>query len=203
MTTRWIKKGEGDGLENVRLWSEQNRRILGNIGKTFETVPNLDKWGMDTWEWTVHRELFDHLADSNSYYLDLVVGEIGEQMAPQEKLDALVEITAIYEMILKYDVFNNDKDFGLYKNLGLAYMHMVRSDNTLEFRRREGLFLIEGMDIFDDLGENFPSKLAKDYKDYASLRWGEVWKQFLAMEGSENDGSYATVKTLIERIFGA
>ena len=113
----------------------------------------------------------------------------------------MVEITAFYEMILKYDAMSAEHDFGLYKNLGLAYMHMVRMDNAI-FRRKEGVFLIEGVNIFDDLGKNYPAEGVGDYKDFASMRWGKLWRKFLTMKGSESDSSYATVKNLIEKIFG-
>jgi len=81
-----VRKGETETVEHFNAWRKDNSRILDNIGRTFETLPNLNKWGMETWEWTVHREFFDHLNDCTSYYLDRVLGDVGETLRPQEKV---------------------------------------------------------------------------------------------------------------------
>ena len=49
-------------------------------------------------------------------------------MTPQLKFDLLIEVAASFELILGNDKLKREEDYGLYKNLGLCYMHMIKSD---------------------------------------------------------------------------
>jgi len=85
------------------------------------------KYPESTWEWTVRREFVDHLVSRSIYLLELSLSS-GQQ--PQT-LHSLVEAVVWLEVAISLDKkLAKSPSMPMQKNLGLAYMNIVRSKET-------------------------------------------------------------------------
>ena len=110
----------------------------------------------------------------------------------------LIEAAGIMEMAVLKDELAVD-NYSLDKNLGLAYMHMVRSKGeTIE----KGLRNLESMTF---AGENFLDALDflhdEEWKGFATNRWAATWKKFLAHEDARKDASYEAIQKIYSAVY--
>jgi len=122
-------------------------------------------------------------------------------------MDALVLVAGIMEFSIKHDQHTNDRSHATWKNLGLAYMNMIREQggeefragvfaDFLEFEGKDGLVLLEG-------GWVPVGSVGADWKTFVTTRWAEAWKKFLTMEGANTDPSYPNIKNILDHVFSA
>jgi hypothetical protein len=160
-------------------------------------LPPLSKYSDDTWEWTIRREFFEHFISRASHLLDLAVSR-DESNSP--KLKAIAEAGAWLEAARLNDDITNDYP-AIWKNLGLAYMNIVRA-NEKTFPNVKNLFInTENSFLFESLrGVWWNKNEDKDWKGWASIRWEETWAHFLGMETAKTDQSFEQVKTLYNSV---
>jgi hypothetical protein len=204
LVTKFVKR---ENSKIHRRWLKKQSKLWHDItSKSLTSLPDLHKYKDDTWEWTIHREYFDHLADWSSFMLDRVTGASNE-LAGQERMDVLVLTAAVMEFILKHDDFAREKSYATYKNLGLAYMTMIREQkedvmdtsvfvSVLQYEGMDGMATLEGS--FVPVGTG-----AEEWKAFATNRWAELWQKFLTTPGAEDDPSYASIKNIVEQVFAS
>jgi hypothetical protein len=110
----------------------------------------------------------------------------------------MAEACAWLETVRLNDQFSESLP-GLWKNLGIGYMHLVRSKEknfpTLEellIRNVTKYFQVDTKIVWWD-GES-------DWKTWASNRWELSWGRFLQMEDAKLDDSYESVKSIYEQV---
>ena len=211
LSKRFTKKGQLTKGQGFKKWLVESRRITHDLTTRFTTLPPKSKYPESTWEWTLQREYFDHIYERSAHILELVIEDPPpEGLTPQDRFGLLVEVSAIFELILSQDSLKKEEDFGLYKNLGLAYMSMIKMDKTLLFNTaplRDSVLSYQGTDMVEFLAENslFPIKddgaWSEGWRTFATERWSFLWKTYLGMEGAESDGSYGGVKNIMDAVF--
>mmetsp|Transcript_12384 Transcript_12384/g.25320 ORF Transcript_12384/g.25320 Transcript_12384/m.25320 type:complete len:783 (-) Transcript_12384:41-2389(-) len=207
----FVKKGqltEGDGFKE---WIVESRRVVYELTRRFSTLPDISKYTEATWEWTLQREYFDHVYERSAHLLELVINDPPPSgLTPQDRLNLLVEVSAVFELVLSQDAMKREEDYGLYKNLGLAYMSMIKMDKTLIFDTsplRDSVLSYQGTDLVEFLTENGLFPISEDgvwsdgWREFASERWSFLWRTYLNMDGAERDGSYSGVKNIVEAVF--
>ena len=83
------------------------------------------------------------------------------------------------------------------KNLGLAYMNIVRS-KEVEFPFVENIFRTD-----DQHYHNWWSRELSDWKSWATNRWKEEWGAFLALDLANEEPGYDQVKIIYDTVMSA
>jgi len=188
---------KGDTSTSPASFRYESERIWNKVTKEHAIgLPDSSKYGEDTWEHTIVREFFDHFVSRASHLLDLAVTHSDSGV---EVLPAIAQACAWLEMARLNDKLSA-KSSGLRKNLGLGYLHMVRSEET-------GFPMLDEL-LFVDFDKFMPLTLRDtwwdgntiDWKTWASNRWEVTWGEFLQMEDAKLDPSYESVKSIYEAV---
>ncbi|GMH92033.1 hypothetical protein TL16_g12228 [Triparma laevis f. inornata] len=208
LSKRFTKGGELTTGTGFLQWVDTSREKIHSLTTTFATLPDTTKYDSSTWEWTLQREYWDHVYERTSHLLEIVLREGAEAipMTHQKKFELLIETAASFELILANDQLKREEDYGLYKNLGLCYMHMIKTDKSLVYSTehfKDKLINFQGTDLVDSISSYFPvtSVDNQNWRNHATERWSELWGRYLEMDGSENDGSYQSVKSILKAVF--
>ena len=197
---RIIKNGthKKTTAESYRKDSEKVWQVIANEHST--GLPPLSQYGLDTWEWTIRREFFEHFVSRATHLLDLA---LASENVDRSKLKSIVEAGSWLEAARLNDDISNDSP-AIWKNLGLTYMNIVRNSakvfptvNNI-FKNTDNSFLLESI---DDVWWN--EKEHTDWKGWSSIRWERSWGHFLEMESAKNDQSFEQVKALYESVLGS
>lgn len=187
-------------------------------------LPDSTKHGLDTWELTVRREFFDHFISRATHLLDLAVTEgnknqedTGKKQLDMPIIKSLVEALSWLEIARMNDELVSGSP-SLWKNLGVGYMHMVRTgtagENLPKLPPVKDLFsdttnekLTRSIDNIwwnDKVDKRTKGRHMandnKDWKKWASSRWEVTWGKFLEMEEAKSDPSYATIKNIYDSV---
>lgn len=196
IVSKIVKKSEKSSPEAFRIESKQ---VWTKIMHEYAVgLPDITRYGDETWERTIVREFFDHFVSRATHLLDLAVSQNEDPKV--ETLRALVEACAWLEMAHRNDKLSS-RSIGLWKNLGLGYMNIVRNNESFipsldELRHSQSLMEHDINDIWwDDANTS-----TADWKTWASRRWQFSWNKFLHMDGAELDQSYESVKSIFEAV---
>mmetsp|Transcript_22180 Transcript_22180/g.68136 ORF Transcript_22180/g.68136 Transcript_22180/m.68136 type:complete len:738 (+) Transcript_22180:98-2311(+) len=119
----------------VEFW-EDTVRIFRDIARTQSpgSLPDLARWGEDTWESTVARMYWDAIVDVAAAALDSAIssirsrteaGVVGESDGDAALFRVVLEASYFFEVATTLDP---EVDASAFKNLGLAHMEMVKSN---------------------------------------------------------------------------
>jgi hypothetical protein len=173
-----------------------------NIGHIHSIgLPDLKKFSSNTWEWTIRREFLDHFQSRATHLLDLAVTE--DEFNPDAHLLSLLESAYWLEISRLNDDYAAASP-SVYRNLGLAYMHIVRSHANKSTAQR--LFPMVA-DIFVRTNNSLMSQKVREiwynstssrgktsgWKDWASTRWDQTWGYYLQMSEAKNDSAYQQI----------
>ena len=151
-------------------------------------LPLETKYPATTWEWTVKREFVDNLVSRSTYLLDIAL-----KCPPTDTLHSITEAAAWLEFASSLDESLN-KSPSMKKNLGLAYMNMVRSFEE-EFPILDDIFGVKtkGTEYswVDQKGE---------WKAWATKRWQRSWEQFLEIDSAREEADYHSVKQIYDSV---
>lgn len=199
MTRRFVKKSNQTNLsaEKFRAYS---LIAWSKIAKSYfqSGLPSETKYPEETWEFTINREFYNHMVIRATYLLDLAVSP---PVSGLPVLKSLVDAAAWLEMVSIIDAESVTP--ALKKNLGLAYMHMVRN------KELKNEYMPDIDDVFAKAGWNITKVLetkgwnqakGREWKIWASSQWNKTWGEFLSMPGAEDDGSYDQVKEIYEAV---
>mmetsp|Transcript_21880 Transcript_21880/g.41176 ORF Transcript_21880/g.41176 Transcript_21880/m.41176 type:complete len:773 (-) Transcript_21880:59-2377(-) len=208
LSKRFAKRNELTTGSGFLEWVDTSREKIHELTNRFETLPDTAKYDESTWEWTLQREYWDHLYERTSHLLEILLrdGDDAVPMTPQLKFDLLIEVAASFELILGNDKLKREEDYGLYKNLGLCYMHMIKSDKGLSYGTKhfsDKLINFQGTDLIESVSTlGFPVvSPGSEWRNHATDRWSTLWRKYLEMDGAENDGSYQSVKSILTAVF--
>ena len=158
------------------------------------------------WEWTIRREFFHHLLTRSSYLLDITIDQSNGKASKATVLSSLVESAMWMEYALKADM-ENSFSAALLKNLGLAYLHIVRSDSKLfshkKVRRSLTKTEIGSIDLLPYISEVWLADTVdnpEEIKTWATKRWSECWGEYLLTDDAKEEGSYAQVKQIYDEV---
>jgi len=142
-----------------------------------DKLPPSSKYCKEAWEATIVRDYFDHLAESSAHLLDETLkvmpqpekaSDKGKRvLSPASIAKYLIEAAWWMEVVLRFDM---EAKTHVSKNLGLAYMHLVRLKDppSLELPR------IAYTDIFEPQREEvttwFERDRGVDWKTWATTR---------------------------------
>lgn len=155
-----------------------------------QKLPPETKYTEYTWEWTVKKEFVDHLVSRSTYLLDIALRGPQTQVLP-----SLAEAAAWLEVATSLDE-KLDNSPSMKKNLGLAYMNIVRSSEN-HFPILENIFdSISNDTMHFRLGRND----SEDWKSWATRQWQRSWGEFLEMDSAREEADYHSVKQIYESV---
>ena len=203
MSRHLMKKTEAQAIsaDDFLRSSKNTWLVLTNYHRS---LPDSNIYPEETWEWTVAREFYSHLVARATYLLELAVSE-EKSNDVSSKLLALFDSAAWMEFAKLNDV-EHSLDPSLAKNLGIAYMHIVRSKMANNFTEIEDAVRnqqMAGTGLLEKIGDHMPKHENIDWKSWASQRWNESWGQFLRMKGAQQDRNYASVKSIYNGVMQA
>ncbi|KAJ8599309.1 hypothetical protein CTAYLR_005324 [Chrysophaeum taylorii] len=175
-----------------------SRRVWNATLDQFRRLPFEEEgYSRETWEWTITREVFDHVAERASYVLERAI-EMNET-APR-RLRHLVEAAQWLEYCIKYDP---NLPTHTVKNSGLADVHLVRS--TTDKHKPPAVpdllgnkpILSANMSRFADL---HPRALGAEWKTWASERFTLAWGEFLERKDATDDPQYDTIRHIFDSV---
>ena len=197
-------------IESLHVWSVISRYLSPNL-------PCEEKYPPSTWEWTIRREFFDHMVSRSTYLLDLAIKERerpdqSSYIIPnitndngQRVLPAIVEAAAWLELASSWDEHYRIPSPSMKKNMGLAYMNIVRSKEPGGFPFVQDIFNVGENDNETNAIQKWhrrnwwtgASKGGDDnWKLWATTRWQEEWGAFLNLESSKAEPDYSQIKSI-------
>ncbi len=201
-----VEKSKIGYSEQYRVDSLEAWRFVS--GYLSANLPSKSKYSEKTWERTIRIEFFDHLISRATYLLDVAVTEQQTLKKDQNQarvLSSIVEAAAWLEMAISWDDVNPPPP-PMRKNLGLAYMYMVRSFEGGGFPFVDDIFHAGG----DNDGSNQHHRHNwwtrkneeedKNWKQWATLRWKEEWGSFLELDSSRAVPGYDQVKMIYDAV---
>ena len=148
----------------------------------------------ETWEWTIAREFFTHIADRAAYVLESVLRD--------DVHDAtyLYEAAMWFETLYRYD---RNMTTANVKNMGLAHVHLVRSTKgkappptVPDILGNSGLL----HDEQQSFAELHPQSITADWKTWSSARFQVGWGDFLSRPEAVKDPQYETIRDLYAKV---
>lgn len=202
---RIIRKGS-DKDNTTESYRKESSKIWQVIAREHaKGLPSLSKYGQDTWEWTIRREFFEHFVSRAAHLLDLALSssssDSDDKKIDHSELKSIVEASAWLEAARLNDDISNDSP-AIWKNLGLAYMNIVRNDE-ITFPSVKDLFKgTENSFLFENVKKEvwWDENNTKDWKAWASIRWQRSWGRFLEIPSAKDDQSYEKVKDIYDLV---
>jgi len=180
-----------------------------------KSLPYSVRYTSETWEWTVEREFYDHLVARVTFLLDMATSLSNESEADSNRKDnsttlpVFVEAAAWLELAISKDD-QSSRSASLRKNLGIAYLHMVRNkeshglDHPPLLRNVFGKSFVREEKMTPPLWrKNIKWTIDENWKTWASSKWNSSWKDFLSMEGADKDPSYKQVKQIYDQVMAS
>jgi len=182
--------------ESYRTFSLQPWTTIAN--HLSADLPCEKKYPQTEWEWTIRREFFDHMVSRSTHLLNLALNENGS-VSSTNVLPSIVESALWLVIATSWDKDTYAEQSSMKKNLGLAYMNMVRSKESTNFP------IVD--DIFDYNNEtnwwSSESNEYNDWKEWASTRWRYEWEAFLGLESSKSEPGYLQIKQIYDSVMGS
>ncbi len=180
--------------DSLGTWRVVSKHLSSNL-------PPDEKYPSTTWESTIRREFFDHLVSRSTYLLDLALKQ-NERPGSGRTLPAIVEAAAWLELAQSWDMKTYARLSSMKKNLGLAYMNIVRSKDV-RFPNIEDIF----HDDSNADGEHhrlnwWRRESAEDdnWKTWATTRWKSEWEEFLELDSSKLEPGYMQIRNIYESV---
>lgn len=158
-----------------------------------QKLPSETKYPESTWEWTVKKEFVDHLVSRSTYLLDIALKGPHTQV-----LSSIAEAAAWLEVATSMDE-KLDNSPSMKKNLGLAYMNIVRSSES-NYPNLEDIF---GSISNDTKHFRFGPNNSEDWKSWATRQWQRSWGEFLEIDSAQEEADYHSVKQIYESVMKA
>ena len=90
--------------------------------------------------------------------------------------------------------------FAAKKNMGLAYLNIVRSKEEI-FPVVENIFGgIEGAVAVDSWATESEMRERNSWKEWATKRWREEWETFLSLDQSKSEPGYEQIKNIYNAV---
>ncbi|KAL3790678.1 hypothetical protein HJC23_009778 [Cyclotella cryptica] len=188
--------------ETYRLDSTRDWIVVS--GHLSRNLPSYEKYPSSTWEWTISREFFEHMVSRSTYLLDLALKNNGHS---QLVLPSIVEAAGWLELASSWDTEGEYKTSPpMKKNLGLAYMNMVRSKETVKFPFVTDIFDVDDRHYHNWWRQNLMTtqvEYDESWKAWATSRWKEEWELFLKLDSSKTEQGYDQVKSMYDAVMGS
>ena len=148
----------------------------------------------ETWEWTISREFFTHIADRAAYVLESVLR------------DDIHDATYLYEAAMWFEtLYRYDRNMSTanVKNMGLAHVHLVRSTKgkapppIVPDILGASRLLHDEQQTFEQL---HPQAMSPDWKTWSSSRFQVGWGDFLGRPEAVQDPQYETIRDLYAKV---
>ena len=185
--------------ESYRTFSLQPWTTIANHLST--DLPCEKKYPQTDWEWTIRREYFDHMVSRSTHLLNLALNENGS-VSSTNVLPSIVESALWLELATSWDNDTYAEQSSMRKNLGLAYMNMVRSKESTTFPIVDDIFEYGSNNIETNWWSS-ESNEYNDWKEWASTRWRYEWEAFLGLESSKSEPGYLQIKQIYDAVMGA
>jgi len=213
--------GRDLSLDSAESYRTNSLHVWGHVAKHLASdLPSEKKYPTSTWEWTIRREFIDHLISRSTYLLDLALKENERSTHNIEShgvFPSIVEAAAWLELASSWDE-RLTQESAMKKNLGLAYMNIVRSKEYVRFPFVKDIFDVrDNATQIEEDGSNIGGGKnhrhnwwTKDlqnengkWKEWATIRWREEWEAFLGLESSKADPSYSQIKNIYDAVMNS
>ena len=196
-----VTSSEAYRLESLQIWKNIAKHLAADL-------PSEKKYPQTTWEWTIRREFFDHMVSRSTHLLDLALkdNEHSTMKKSHSILPSIAEAAAWLELAGSWDKGTYSEQSSMKKNLGLAYMNIVRSPEQLPVV--EDIFDV-GLNDSRQHRSNWWREASRgggnhnDWKSWATTRWREEWEAFLGMESSKAEPGYAQIKQIYDTVMNS
>jgi len=187
--------------ESYRTFSLQPWTTIANHLST--DLPCEKKYPQTEWEWTIRREFFDHMVSRSTHLLNLALNEKNDSSSSTTSvLPSIVESALWLELASSWDNDTYAEQSSMKKNLGLAYMNMVRSKESITFPIVEDIFGYSTSNN-DTNWWSSESNEYNDWKEWASTRWRYEWEAFLGLESSKSEPGYLQIKQIYDTVMSS
>lgn len=207
-------QGRSNTIASAESYRQDSLQVWKTIANHLASdIPCEKKYPQSTWEWTIRREFFDHIVSRATFLLDLALKE-NDRVLP-----SIAEAAAWLELAGSWDKDTFETQSSMKKNLGLAYMNIVRSKESGSFP------IVE--DIFDNVRANDDGQNETDavesggrrhmqnwwteetngessaWKEWATIRWREEWEVFLGLESAKTEPGYSQIKNIYDLVMNS
>jgi hypothetical protein len=168
----------------------RNGKEWAKVSKHVTTLPSLERYPEETWEWTLGRDYTDKVTDAASFRLMKAIETAATD--PDSLIEAVyfIEYAAYLEMSR-----NNSVPTFVLKNLGLGHVHLIQNKAIPDDRLPP-----PKVDFFRILPAlSWP---AKDWKTWSSDRFVSSWGQFLKRKDAKSDSQYKVIKSMYAQATG-
>ena len=172
-------------LPDASEYMYMNENSWSKVARTLHTLPDLNKYPPETWEWTIGRDFTDRVSDCASFFLEHAIPKAPEDPIPLINAQYWLESA----MILEEDRFGRIPTT-LLKNTGLGYVHFVQNKNIPD------AFPKPLTDTFSTISSGRLKWPKEDPKSWASIRFSHTWGEFLTRPDAKQDNQYTTMKTM-------
>ena len=163
-------------------WVASSDRAWDTVATAMPVLPAKERYTDRTWEWTVPRDYYMQLSARATYLLEQTIKR-------NSSLPLLAKSARLLEEVI-VGQSGTGKAFlpaHTWKNLGLAYAHMVR--NTAED-------FPPGAPV--PISELVAGAIGQPWRDRATQRFVEAWSQFLAEPEAKADPGYNHIAGIVK-----
>lgn len=167
------------------------RHVLGSL----QTLPDLEKYTEETWEWTIGRDFKDRVQDTAAFYL-----EAGIQVAKDDPVPLTNAVYWLEAAVVLETSHGGKAPSSLLKNAGLGHLHLVQS---LLLKEKVPLVLDEDLFGIEDYVEWPTDKRVAggmDWKAWSAERFLYYWGAFLERPDAKEDHQYKTIKDMHDKV---
>lgn len=168
---------------SLRRWYTEQKSVVKHV---HSCLPKLPPTAFDdqTWEWTIARDYHMKRLSWSTFLLESTIAE--EPLNVQ----LLAEATHAMERSYQFEPPQFWNAAANLKNLGLAYAQIVKSNQDFKENAPYPFAFQDSADIGDN-----PAR----YKDLASRRMLEVWKEWIALREAKNDPGYSSIASIVHK----
>jgi hypothetical protein len=210
-----LKEESFEGVNDTIQYFDDIHRTWQRIAERLLPLPSLYKYGQETWEWTIGRNLKDQLIASGAYSLELALQLQNISVRP------IVYSLYLLESVVHLELYHNDNSSGnmimnditlstnmkenpnyqyiptsFFKNIGLAHMNLVRAKKSSELTSLR--MFSDFFNSFDTI--NWPSRQNKDWKGWSAKQFLQYWKIFLERDDARDDPQYGTILQIYSQV---
>ncbi|CAM9352661.1 unnamed protein product [Chrysoparadoxa australica] len=170
----------------MRSWSVS----LGHFSSA--SLPPLQKYGDEWWESTLWPIFWKHVSEGGAALLEAAVTK------PEKDGGREIDLLILAMLLLEHTVdgaAQGELEASVLKNLGLAYMHLVRSPLERESS------LPQVPDVFQ-ASNLLPFSKEPSWKAAASRRFVEVWARFISHPDAREDPQYDNIEAIYKSVTG-
>ncbi|KAF0686293.1 Aste57867_21899 [Aphanomyces stellatus] len=169
--------------KSLKKWHRRHQATMATVHAHLTALPPPHLYNDETWEWTVARDYHMKVLSVATFFLDEITKGGANNITWLAEAARPMEHSVMYEPPQFWAE-------SVLKNLGLAYAYIVKSTEDFPAEMPS--------DPFEPhVGRNVVDKTK--WKDRASERMLEVWRQWIALPSAKADLGFPTIADIVAK----